>query len=192
MSQRSVEVYFKYQESAEKLDYFVCGVAGALFAYAGQNFAPRKLDSVISLLEPLALCFLVAAFFTGIKRIEASINLKKLNHIMLDAGEKAGAAAGAAADARKTGGTSYYNEHGGEVFGVETIAKKHEWQRGLHDAAEAEIEVAIRKANTFYTLRNCLLIAGFVALLAAKLLQPYSSQASNVVKNAPSSGLTTK
>ena len=80
MSERSIEVYFKADESSEKFDYFVCSVAGALFAYIGRDYVPRKLGLGIPLIEPLSLVFLVASFYCGIKRIECKIHARRLNH----------------------------------------------------------------------------------------------------------------
>ncbi len=43
MDERSIEVYGHYREAEQKLDYFVCGISGALFAYLGQHYIPHKL-----------------------------------------------------------------------------------------------------------------------------------------------------
>jgi hypothetical protein len=79
----SIEVYRRSHEAAEKLDYFICGVGGALFAYIGQNYIPHKLEFGISLLEPLALIFLAGAFFAGLKRIETCNAQTNINHEQL-------------------------------------------------------------------------------------------------------------
>jgi len=65
--------------SVEKFDYFVCSVAGALFAYVGQNYTPHKLDSTYSVLTPLALVYLILSFGFGFRRIYIANIAKKLN-----------------------------------------------------------------------------------------------------------------
>jgi hypothetical protein len=171
MSTRSIEIHKMAWESEEKLDYFVCGVAGALFAYLGQNYAPRKLEIGVSALEPLALLFLVAAFFVGMKRIETAIILKHLNQRMLDAAEKAGNLAKALA----ASSGPYGNEEGGEVYDRETALTMRQDYLEKRDATQAALEPVKRKAKQLYKWRNRCLYLGFCAVFAAKLLQPYSS-----------------
>ena len=38
------DLFSKQHASNEKLDYFMCTVAGALFAYIGQTFSPEKVS----------------------------------------------------------------------------------------------------------------------------------------------------
>jgi hypothetical protein len=173
MSTRSIEVHKMVQESREKFDYFVCGIAGALFAYLGQNYVPRKLEIGVSVLEPLALLFLVAAFLVGMKLIETANILKRVNFRMLDAAEKAGNLA----SALNSGSGPYYDQEGGDVYDREKALTKRQGCLKARDAAQADLEPINQKVVKLYKWRNACLCIGFCVVFAAKLLQPYSSTA---------------
>src|ERR1035437_1606045 len=79
MNEISKAIYEREHTSVEKFDYFVCSVAGALFAYIGQTYTPHKLDSLHSVLMPLALLYLTLCFGFGFKRIQLSNIGTKLN-----------------------------------------------------------------------------------------------------------------
>ena len=76
---KTVELFARAQESQEKFDYFVCGISGALFAYLGPLYTPRKLAFDASLFEPLALSCFIVSFYMGLKRIEHTTEAKRLN-----------------------------------------------------------------------------------------------------------------
>jgi hypothetical protein len=83
-----IELYRRGHEAAEKLDYFICGVAGALFACIGQNYKPHKIEFGLTLIEPLALVLLAFAFFAGLKRIEMCNAATHINHEQLKVDEQ--------------------------------------------------------------------------------------------------------
>jgi hypothetical protein len=87
---RSIELFGITQKSSERFDYFVCGVAGALFAYIGEHYEPHKLEFGFSLLEPISLVMLACSFFVGLKQIETVIVQRRINYKILDVSERAG------------------------------------------------------------------------------------------------------
>ena len=155
----SIEVYRRSHEAAEKLDYFICGVAGALFAYIGQNYIPRKLEFGISLLEPLALIFLAGAFFAGLKRIEVCSAQTSINHDQLKLNDEA-------KELIKLIGPSLENKDlfqsqpDRNIFQTENLKKL--------------LNKVYLKNSRYYKLRNRLLALGFGAIFLSKLLSPYA------------------
>ncbi|MGO8931925.1 MAG: hypothetical protein ACLQU3_34145 [Limisphaerales bacterium] len=182
MSTRSIEIYGKAQESQEKLDYFICGVAGALFAYVGQSYVPRKLQFGASVLEPLALLFFVTSFLLGVKRLETVILAKISNHKMLEAGEKAGALT----KGLLSGGHGpFFNSQGGEFTDRQTLEAQRIEHLNEKAVAEGLCHSLGKEAHHYYKLRNLFLFVGCLALFVSKLVQPYT-----VSKPANSQGPT--
>lgn len=157
MTLRSIKMFGKYQQSSGKFDYFVCGVAGALFAYIGQHYSPQKLEFGVSALEPASLLFLATAFFVGLKQIEMDIVIKRINFLMLDAAERAGKLT----KALTRGNGPYYNEDGGDILDrrtVESLRLRHLQNR---DALKPKLDAAIEKASRFYKVRNFFYFSAF-------------------------------
>ena len=64
------ELYSKGKDAADKFDYFICTVSGAIFAYIVQHYSPKVLAFDAATLEPVSLVLLAFSFYFGIKRIE--------------------------------------------------------------------------------------------------------------------------
>lgn len=165
---RSIELFKQATESREKFDYFVCSVAGALFAYVGQNYIPAKLDFSPVLFEPLALLLLVISFFAGLKRIEGGGTIKKLNMHCLDLGEKAGEMTKIVSSAQPG-----FNTESGQWIEPTTAQELRRIYIEKVKDLEDEIESHGKKGLFAYEVRNACLAGGFLALLAAKILKPY-------------------
>jgi len=172
MAERSVEVTVLAHQSIEKFDYFICGLAGALFAYIGEHYSPRKLDFGISALEPMALFFLASSFLFGLKRIEWNTCVKKVNAAMLDAAEKAGSTIEVLSKPRTTG--VYINSETGDAYDAEALRRRHAVYLKQRADLEPTLNKAMRKANRYYEIRDILLLLGFLMIFLAKILQPYS------------------
>jgi hypothetical protein len=78
------DLFGKYHASREKLDYFLCGIAGALVAYLGQNFSPEKMPSYAAGVTILSLAFLLLAFCCGYFCIRAQNSLTRLNFLEIE------------------------------------------------------------------------------------------------------------
>ena len=80
---RSKMLYQAWQQASEKFDYFVVGAAGALVAYVGQHVQPTRLALNAGTLELAALALLLGAVVAGLKRIETSVTLLRMNSQLL-------------------------------------------------------------------------------------------------------------
>jgi hypothetical protein len=157
---KSELVFGRARDERQKFDYFVCGVAGALFAYIPQTYAPKPLAFAPSLVEPASLVCLALSFYFGVRRIEANVKLMGENYDALDAEEKAGASV----KAFYSGPGPFINESSGEIISREEIAARHESQSRRATAARAQVERTQARARILYVRRNNLLFAGFVAI----------------------------
>jgi hypothetical protein len=178
MNDRSIQANFSARDSLNKFDYFVCGVAGAIFAYIVKDYRPLKLEFGISLLEPFALLSLAFSFFAGVKRLEVTNTVNTLNHIMLDSGERAGKLA---SELRDTEAAQFLNASSGETFDRKTAEREYAQQIQRAEKASAEIQEWKVKGRRWYKLRNASLSLGFLTILCARVLQPYQTVASERV-----------
>jgi hypothetical protein len=169
MSERkSLPLYQSYQESGEKFDYFVCGVAAALFAYIGQNYSPKPLGFDLNLLEPLSLLLLASSFFVGLKHLETCVHLRKYNFLNIDAGERAGNLTEALA---KPG--LQFNPSTGEMWTIEKIMARREDAIIKSQVIEQKMDKEVRKANRLNKVRDWILMLGFLVVLLSKITEPY-------------------
>jgi hypothetical protein len=63
MNETSFDLFSKEHAASERFDYFVCGIAGALFAYIGQAYTPHTFGSRYYYLMPAALLLTVSFLF---------------------------------------------------------------------------------------------------------------------------------
>ena len=170
-------MFGKAMESDEKFDYFVCGVASALFAYLGQHYAPRRLEFGIASLEPLSLFALMLSFFAGTLKIYSSTLFKKANanYLSLCADED---------ELRRV----LLEDPG--FRGAES--KLDGFKKG-QESALGFMRRQNRKTLLLVSLRDVLLCLGFVFLLSSKLLLPYAeakpSEAAPSITNRPPAGV---
>jgi hypothetical protein len=75
----SFELFSREHAAGEKFDYFICSIAGALFAYIGQSYTPHRFDSWYYLLIPLALLSLTISLLFGLLLIKISKEITRLN-----------------------------------------------------------------------------------------------------------------
>jgi len=166
----SLEVFIASLEGDQKFDYFVCGVAGALFAYIGQTYTPHKIELSISLFEPASLILLALAFFAGLHRIQTVNVISRINHKVLRAHEEAARLT----EQMASGGTIHY-PMGGQILdrsSAEAFVDKR-----LKSALRMESKLLAqgKRSERLYKTRDRLLLCGFVAIFFSKVLQPYAS-----------------
>ena len=176
----SFEVFGMRQKAAEAFDYFVCGVAGAIFTYIVKDYSAQKLAFDASALHPVALLFLGASFFAGLKRIETAIRCASYDIMRLRAIEKAD-------DLGKA-----LREYPAPSFDPKTLQQHTPdsllQERQLCLAEEGVAEKLLKEENTkgalYQKLRNTFLILGFATIFFAKILQPYARPVSDSKTNA--------
>lgn len=167
--QRSMVVFQNLSAERQKFDYFITGLTGTLFAYIVQTYTPQKLSLAASSAEPIALILLMLSFFFGLKRIEIAMVAMRLNHKSLDAAEKAGELTQAIID----GGATGFNTETGELLNVTDLHKRRTFYMKKAKEVEDKTESVLNKALKYYNCRNFFLVAGFLVILAGKLIQPY-------------------
>jgi len=166
-TERSDKVHDNWRQGAEKFDYFVLGVTGALCAYISQTYAPEKLGLNSGTIELLSLVLLVCAAVAGFKRVETAIEVTRLNHWLLRANEERGALIS------KSRSQPILNESTGDILSPQMV------QQRLNDLARSipgldlQITETRSSALRWYRIRNLFILVGFVVLVSAKILSAY-------------------
>ena len=77
---RSLLAHQRHSDAAQKFDYLITGLTGALCAYIAKDWKPKKPDSFgPEALELIALLVLFASSVAGFKRIELTLVTMALN-----------------------------------------------------------------------------------------------------------------
>jgi hypothetical protein len=165
---RSIEIFKGLRDAQQKLDYFLLGLASALFAYIGGQYQPMPITFSQNTAELISLSFLFASIIAGFKRLDLNISLMKLNFNKLDTSEKKGALT----QALSMRGT-VLNSDTGKCF--DRIEAKY--ILSLIDEHEpkliANIEKYINYSGVAFSIRNWCLILGFVFLAISKFIGVY-------------------
>ena len=156
-----------WNEAAQKFDYFMAGLVGAIVAFVGQSFVPHRLGFNPSTLELFALVLLIASFWCAIKRIEIYTDFLRLTLQRDHLEDKA-------ILLRK-------DTMAGEVKEIdngETLSLEKKKQLAYENVASAnrvqeELKSKAGKAVKYYSFRNYLIIAGFVLLLISRVSSVY-------------------
>jgi hypothetical protein len=170
----SLTLHEKSLASVEKLDYFLCGFAGALFAYIGQNYTPHKLDNWFYFLIPLSLFSLTASLAFGLRRLQLSIAVVELNKKVVSVFEECQSINDELAKhIEKKELSSSVNILTGEKLNSLELIELQKTNREKAKQDKLKAEVKIKRANTYGSFQNIFLIIGFLLILASKILQPY-------------------
>jgi hypothetical protein len=168
MNEKSFELFSKEHSSSEKFDYFVCSVAGALFAYIGQTYTPHTFDSWFYYLTPIALLALTLCFCCGFILIKMSNDITRLNKVLyleMEEGERL-------TKLLRTDQKEFTNSYG-VVASRESIEKERNEELDSAEEIRKEINSKDEKAAKWIYGRNSLLALGFILILLSKVLQPY-------------------
>ena len=167
---RSVIAHGYWKDTAEKFDYYVTALTGALCAYVGQTFQPERLSWSANTLELVALLILVFSVFAGFRKIETLIVFHRLNHQHLYNGEIIGALL---IGIRESQTGTVINEDSGEVWTAQSANEKiSDLQRQMPAIQKQKREVQ-KNGNIWYKLRNRTLFAGFILLVVSRVLMAY-------------------
>ena len=168
-SENATLVYKAAQEAQQKFEYFLTGAVGAMFAYIAQTYTPHKLGWHASTLEPVSLLFLAVAFFLGLQRINCIYHILGMSYEQLMASSDAKEISKALQQAEPHKDTlpPQQREY------MEGWEKERDLSRDRAKQAGSHLEALNRKASAYYNARSLLLIAGFTAILAARVLAPY-------------------
>jgi hypothetical protein len=171
MSDEGKLLFERTHKALEKFDYYLCTVAGALFAYIVQTSTSHRLDNFFSIFQTVSLLLLAASFCCGIKRIQTANMVTRLDYEYLEAREILEKMTAAL----RAGVSHYENDTTGEVVPRELIESKR--KDLVSDMAEKNSHVPTRKkwARRLGMAQFYFLLFGFLIILLAKVLQPYQS-----------------
>lgn len=165
-TERSDKIYDGWRQAADKFDYFVLGVTGALCAYISQQYKPTKIGLNPGTLELAALIILVAAAVAGFKRIEKTMLLSRVNHKWLRTKEERGALMAA-------GSGALFNQGTGDIYSPDMVPQLIRSKTEAIPILAAQIAHIGGQAELFYGVRNWLIFVGFCALVASKVWLAY-------------------
>lgn len=167
MENRSLLAYEHYRDAAQRFDYFVTGLIGALCAYIGQNIHPQKIGFTPNTLELVSLLIFVLAFLFCFKRLERSIQVFSIGHQILDIGEKKGQLI------PHIGKSQVLNESTGDIFSAEEVYKQiNSFDKSI-PFLEMNLERVKKQSKRYYDLRNWAIFIGFISLLVSKIWSAY-------------------
>ncbi len=170
MSDRSIVAYEGFREGASNFDYFMCGLIGAVFAYLAESYEPARFSFSTSALESVSVVLLGASLFCGIKRLERVNQVMLLNHKLLDAAESREKYTTALNDGefplRRSGSN--------EPLSREDCHSHVERLRQAEISGRENIAKHKRAAGRYYAGRQYCFFIGLGALVAYKILTPYS------------------
>lgn len=167
MSERSLMTFEHYREASQRFDYFITGLSGALCAYIAQTFQPEKIAVSPKTLELIALLLLIGSVIAGFKRIEAIIQTHKLNHQKLDLTEKTGAIL------TNFNGQPMVNILSGDVLQPDQAETTVLLLKSQIPIIENSLDKWVGLSGTAYSIRNWMLILGFLSLVVAKVWSAY-------------------
>jgi len=167
-TERSDRLYDTWRASAEKFDYFVLGILGALCAYIANNFEPGILGLNPKTFELAALAVFFASAIFGFLRVESSVLVTSLNHRQLRANEQRGLLTQQLANGRP-----FLNSATGQIYAPHDaqaeIASINQSLPGINK----QMERARRRAEIAYACRNRLVVLGFLVLVGARVWGVY-------------------
>ena len=167
-TERSDHLYDSWRTSAEKFDYFVLGILGALCAYIANNFEPTVIGFNPKTVELIALVAFLTSAILGFRRIEASVLLTSLNHRYLRANEHSGLLAQQLASGRP-----FLNSATGEVYSPQNARTEIAAIEGALPALNEQMRITGDRAEFSYAWRNRLVLLGFLLLVSSRVWSAY-------------------
>lgn len=165
-TERSDRVFEAAREARQKFDYFILGLIGAVCAFIAQSFRPEKLGFNPSTVELVSLVLLVASAIYGFKRIDSSTTLMHVNAKLLRMNEEKGMLI-------KQRGKVTFNSATGEHYSASVIEEKISALDSNIPATRQRLDTLQNVVQSNYEWRNRLLLAGFIALLGARVFSAY-------------------
>jgi hypothetical protein len=165
---RSLEVFKGIREAQQKFDYFLLGLASALFAYVGGQYKPMPIGFSQNSAELISLALLFVSVIAGFKRLDLNILIMKLNFQQLDLGERKGAlnqALSMSGNVLNTG-TGKALDRNEAIYTLQLI-EEHT------PKVNSKLDRCSSYSSVSFVVRNWTLILGFLALGFSKVLGVY-------------------
>lgn len=147
------------RSSLEKYDYYVLGIAAAVFAYAVDRWQPGPLGVNTSTIQAVAIACLFTAIVTGMKRLGHTIDHKYATSAQLFTQEQSHALPPEPSETRSA------------HTGSSPPTQAHLWREAYRHAelqAVTQAETARSAAQSHGAVRDWALIAGVLLIAAAK------------------------
>jgi len=167
------DLFSKAHASIERLDYFMCTVAGGLFAYIGQGFNPRNLSGAASTVTLGALFLLAVSFAIGVWRIRTSILVTRCNQNIIASEELIAKMVKRLNQCRallKEGRQLEMASGLGEPYTVDNLETEKKKEEANLNTTREQFKKALRESRYYGVSRDVILLLGFVCILVAKLL----------------------
>ena len=166
-TERSDKLLIEWKQSIEKFDYYVLGIAVALFAYSAKDFVAQPLGLNAATVEAASLAVLLGAIIVGFLSIQATITTGFWNHQQLYFGEVGGGLA------KNNTSNHVLNEKTGEIYSPQEVQESIRLCAGNRHNASEQVNKSRKSAERYYDARNILLVIALCGLFAGKLLHGY-------------------
>ena len=167
-TERSDRVYDNWRTSAEKFDYFVLGILGAICAYIANNFEPGRLGLNPKTLELLALASFFGSATLGFVRVEATLLLTSLNHRYLRCNEQKGSLT-----LQLQSGRPFLNSATGQIYSPQDAQSEILEINRVLPKLNQQMESSNKRAEFAYSWRNRLVFSGFILLIGSRVWSAY-------------------
>jgi hypothetical protein len=168
MSDKQSILFEAYRDASQRFDYFMISLAGALFAYVGQNWRPTPLTFSSGTFELAAIILFASSVAAGLKHRQYVVALLKLNHGILEAeGQHAQLLPGSLGQGIVQLATGEVLSPGQAKDLLEIMSKCMPQLRKTFGNIDSYASVA-------YIIRNWALVLGFLALASSKVLAAYA------------------
>ena len=166
-TERSDKLLLEWKQSIEKFDYYILGVAVALFSYSATHFVPQPLGFNATTVEAVSLALLLVAVIAGFLRIQAVIQTGFWNHQQLYSGEVGGGLT------KHLSGNPVLNERTGEIYSPQEVQEIVRQCAGNRRDAGERVKQCLTSSERYYDVRNILLVIALCGMLLGKLLHGY-------------------
>lgn len=166
-TERSDSVFEYYRPASEKFDYFIVGLTGALCAYISQTFSIDPISFSPQSLELVSLLVLVLSMVAGFKRIEMSLIATRYNAHTLRIQEQRGQLVS------KSSSGPMFNSATGEILNPIEVNTKIQVLNEVLPEFENSMNRCANWAGHWYSIRNWLLMVGFLGLVVARVWSAY-------------------
>lgn len=166
----SLSLFEKEHAAREKYVYFVCGLAGALFAYIGKDYYPEHPIKIIAVLTISALISLTLCVAFGMARIQVYTHGLSINRDVLVAEEKLENIRGCKVkQMAKESNYAMDYKTGKEYTSIEELDKDINILQETRDKDFIRMEKWFKGATCLLFICNIFLALGFILLICAKL-----------------------
>jgi hypothetical protein len=171
---------FEISKKADiKFDYFMCSVAGALFAYIAQTYTPQKLDNFFSVFQTVSLLLLAASFYCGIRRIQIINSVLRFNYDVALNTDNAGNITKVLRESKIGQGESFRHATTGEPIDRQKLETQRSQLLEKIQKIQGLVQKERKKGGQHGRIQVNFLILGFAIILLSKVLQPYQSDFSH-------------